>query len=131
LQESYITLRPLKFNGAIEFGFGEIVLPCDYRVEGRKTKHSRLGLHLFGIQRPKDFKFALSSYYDRQLNDHLRMKVSYTIDDYSFTNVGLLLSTRLKSFNFYVAADNLFGYFNLAKSYYQSVQFGLQFVINK
>ncbi len=131
LHESYVTLRPFKLNGAIEFGFGENIIPCDYRVEGKKSHHSRLGVHLFGIKRPKDFKFALSTYYDRQLNDNLRMKVSYTIDDYSYSNIGLLLSTRLKSFNFYIAADNLIGYFNLAKSYYQSVQFGFQFVINK
>lgn len=131
LNESYVTLRPFKLNGAIEFGFGETIFPCDYRVEGRKTNHSRLGLHLFGIKRPKDLKLALSAYYDRQLNDNLRMKVSYTIDDYSFTNVGFLLSTRFKGFNFYIAADNLIGYFNLAQSYYQSVQFGFQFVINK
>lgn len=131
LEEPYVTLRPFKLNGAIEFGFGQTIFPCDYRVEGRRTNHSRLGLHLFGIKRPKDFKFALSTYYDRQLNDNLRMKVSYTIDDYSFTNVGFLLSTRFKGFNFYIAADNLIGYFNLAKSNYQSVQLGFQFVINK
>lgn len=131
IYEPYVTMRPFKLNGAIEFGFGETILPCDYRVEGRRTHHSRLGVHLFGIKRPKDFKFALSTFYDRQIFDNLRMKVSYTIDDYSFTNVGLLLSTKLKSFNFYIAADNLIGYFNLAKSYYQSVQFGFQIVINK
>ncbi len=131
LQESYVTLRPLKLNGAIEFGFGETIIPCDYRVEGKKAHHSRLGLHLFSIQRPKDFKFALSTYYDRQINENLRMKLTYTIDDFSYTNVGLLLSTRLKSFNFYIAADNLIGYLNLAKSNYQSVQLGFQFVINK
>ena len=131
LQESYVTWRPFKMNAAIEFVFGESLMPCDYREEALRTYHSKLGLHLFGIKRPKDIKYALTTYYDRKLNSNLRMKVSYTLDDYSYTNVGLLLSTRLKSFNFYLAADNLIGYFNLAKSNYQSVQLGFQFILNK
>src|SRR5690606_14311813 len=40
LSESYVTLRPFKLNGAIEFGFGQTIFPCDYRVEGRRTNHS-------------------------------------------------------------------------------------------
>ena len=131
LQESYVTWRPFKMNAAIEFVFGESLIPCDYREEALRTYHSKLGLHLFGIKRPQDIKYALTTYYDRKLNSSLRMKFSYTLDDYSYTNVGLLLSTRLKSFNFYLAADNLIGYFNLAKSNYQSVQLGFQFILNK
>lgn len=131
LQESYVTWRPFKVNAAVEFIFGETFIPCDYRVESNRKHHSKLGVHLFGIKRPQDLKFALTTYYDRKFTSNFRMKVSYTLDDYSFTNVGLLLSTRLKSFNFYIAADNLIGYFNLAKSNYQSVQLGFQFIINK
>ncbi|CAN5172423.1 hypothetical protein BH23BAC2_BH23BAC2_16610 [soil metagenome] len=131
LNESYTTWRPFKFNAGVEFGFGETFMPCDYRVDNKKGHHSRLGVHLFGIQRPQDLKMALTTYYDREINKNLRMKVTYTVDDYSYTNVGLLVSTRLKSFNFYIAADNLLGYINLAKSHYQSVHMGFQFLINK
>ena len=74
-------------------------------------------------------KYALTGYYDRKITQNFRMKVAYTFDDFSYTNLGLLASTNFRGFNFYLAADNLFGYFNLAKSRYQSVQFGFQFVI--
>jgi len=131
LNESYITLRPLKINAAIEWDFGEFILPCNYRVQESRRTHSKLGIHFFGIKRPKDIKYALSTYYDRKINDNIRMKIAYTLDDFSYTNVGLLFSTQYKGINFYVAADNLIGYFNLAKSYYQSVQLGFQFIINK
>lgn len=131
LRESYVTWRPMKFNAAVEMTFGESYLPCDYRVEAKKQYHSKVGMHLFGIRRPRDIKYALSTYYDRKLSSNLRMKISYTLDDFSYTNVGLLLSTNFKSFNFYLAADNLLGYANLAKSNYQSVQMGFQFIIIK
>lgn len=129
--DPYTTWRPLKFNTAVEFGFGESILPCDYRVLSKQDFHSKLGIHLFGIRRPKDYKFALTTYYDRQVLKGLRMKVSYTLDNFSYTNVGLLVSTKLKNFNFYLAADNLIGYFNLAKSNHQSLQLGFQFIIKK
>ncbi len=131
LREPYVTWRPMKFNAAVEMTFGESYLPCDYRVEAKKQYHSKVGMHLFGIRRPRDIKYALSTYYDRKLGSNLRMKVSYTLDDFSYTNIGLLLSTNFKSFNFYLAADNLLGYANLAQSNYQSVQMGFQFIIIK
>lgn len=131
LTESYTTWRPIKFNAAVEMTFGEFFAPCDYRVEARKSYHSKIGMHVFGVRRPRDIKYALSAYYDRKLTPNLRMKVAYTLDDYSYTNVGLLLSTQWKRFNFYIAADNLLGYTNLAKSNYQSVQLGFQFIMQK
>ena len=70
-------------------------------------------------------------FYDRKFSPDLRMKLTYTLDDFSYTNVGLLVSKKLKNFNLYLAADNLFGYFNLAKSQHQSLQMGLQFIFIK
>lgn len=131
LSEAYITWRPYKINMAVEYDFGETYMPCDYRIENKRKTHSKLGMHLFAIKRPKDFKYAFTTYYDRKINQNLRMKLSYTLDDFSYANVGMLVSTGWKRFNFFLAADNLFGYFNLAKSYYQSVQLGFQFIINK
>jgi hypothetical protein len=131
LSAPYTTWRPLKFNAAVEMNFDAFYPPCDYRVLAKKRYRTKLGMHLYAVKRPRDLKFALSTYYDRKISSGLRMKVSYTLDDFSYTNVGLLLSTRIKKFNFYIAADNLFGYLNLAKSNYQSVQLGLQFISNK
>ena len=131
LNESYVTWRPFKLNASLQFGFDEDCPPCDYRIRAKKIYKNKIGIHLFGIKRPRALKYALSTYFDTMVIPKLRIKVAYTLDDFSYTNVGLLLSTRLKKFNFYLAADNLFGYFNLAKSQYQSVQLGFQFIINK
>lgn len=129
LNESYVTFRPFKLNASLEFGFGQIIPPCDYRVLPKRRFQSKVGFHLFGIKRPGTIKYALSTFYDRKITPNIRMKATYTLDDFSYTNLGLLLSTRYKRFNFYIAANNLLGYTNLAKSQYQSVQLGFQFII--
>jgi len=75
--------------------------------------------------------YALTTYYDRKFSNNFRAKISYTVDDFSYYNVGLLVSTKIKKFNFYIAADNLAGYFNLAKSQSASLQLGMQFIFKK
>ncbi|MFO7719506.1 MAG: DUF5723 family protein [Gillisia sp.] len=131
LNESYVTWRPFQLNASLQFGFGENCPPCDYRIRTQKIYQNKVGIQVFGIKRPGALKYALSTYYDTMVIPKLRIKIAYTLDDFSYTNVGLLVSTRLKKFNFYLAADNLFGYINLAKSHYQSVQLGFQFILNK
>ena len=131
LNERYFTWRPFKINASLEYGFGEIFAPCDYRRPTKRYFRNHLGLHVFGINRPRGVKMALTTFYDRKINDNLRMKVTYTLDRFSYTNVGMLVSTRFKKFNFYLAADNLFGYTNLAKAHSASLQMGFQFIINK
>ena len=131
LNENYITWRPVKFNAAIEFGFEEMFEVCDYRKTYKRRNYNLIGMHLFGVKRPRSMNYALTTYYDRKFSNNFRAKVSYTIDDFSYYNVGLLVSTKIKKFNFYIAADNLAGYFNLAKSQSASLQIGMQFIFKK
>ncbi len=56
LNESYVTFRPFKLNASLEFGFGQIIPPCDYRVLTKRKFQSKVGLHLFGIKRPGALK---------------------------------------------------------------------------
>ncbi|MEO9893526.1 DUF5723 family protein, partial [Aurantibacter sp.] len=58
----------------------------------------------------------------------LALKTSYTVDKFSFTNIGLGLNLQAGPVNFYVLADNLLGYQNLASSHYQSFQIGLNII---
>jgi hypothetical protein len=43
------------------------------------------------------------------------MKATYTVDSYSYTNIGLGLSTNIGKFNMYVLADNLLEYRDISK----------------
>ncbi len=131
LNKAYLTWRPYILNASVEYGFGRFYESCNCLVPEFKEAVNLIGVHLFGIKRPKGLKYAVNSYYDRKITQNTRIKFAYTIDDFSYTNLGLLFSTRLKNFNFYLAADNLLGYFNLAKSNGQSVQLGFQFVFDR
>jgi len=131
VHESYITWRPLKINTSLQYGFGETVGPCNYLRPMRRRFENIMGIQLFGVMRPRGLKYAFTMFYDRKFSPDLRMKLTYTLDDFSYTNVGLLVSKKIKNFNLYLAADNLFGYFNLAKSQHQALQMGLQFIFIK
>jgi len=128
LNESYVTWRPFKLNASLEYGFGKFYQPCNYLIPVNRRAQNLVGIHFFAINRPKGFKYAFNAYFDRKFTQNFRIKFAYTLDDFSYTNIGLLVSTRLNNFNFYLAADNLLGYSNLAKSNGQSLQIGLQFV---
>lgn len=131
VSENYITWRPVKYNASIEFGFEEMYELCDYRRSYKRRNFNLIGLHVFAVKRPRTVNYALTGYYDRKFNNNFRMKMSYTVDDFSFYNIGILLSKKINKFNFYFASDNLVGYFNLAKSQSASVQFGMQFIFKK
>jgi hypothetical protein len=129
--ENYITWRPWKINSSLEYGFGQSFAPCTYIRPVNRRHTNLLGIQFFGIKRPRGLNYAFTTYYDRKFSSRLRMRLAYTIDDFSYTNIGFLVSTQLKRFNFYLAADNLIGYFNLAKTHSASVQVGMQFVFMK
>lgn len=129
LHEKYVTWRPFKINTSIEYGFGQSFAPCNYLRPINRRHTDLLGFQFFGINRPRGMKYALSAYYDKKFSSRLRMKIAYTLDDFSYTNVGLLVSNQFKFFNIYLAADNLLGYFNLAKTQSVSLQFGMQIII--
>jgi len=58
----------------------------------------------------------------------LNAKLSYTVDRFSATNIGLGFSVHVKSFNFYAAVDNLLTLPNIKNSNYQSFQGGMNFI---
>lgn len=139
---TYVTLRPIKLHGAVTYNFGEV-------IKKRKVRHSRgegcsceatdsfktentneVGGHLYAVYRAQQPQVALTGFYYRRISDFLRAKVTYTVDSYSYTNIGLGASAHLGNLNFYAMADNLLGFRDLAKSQTQSVQFGLNWIID-
>ncbi len=80
------------------------------------------------MKRPNHLQWALSAFYYRKIVKGLQLKTSYTVDAYSFKNVGLGASAALGSVQFYVMADNLLSYQNLAKSQSVSLQLGFNYI---
>lgn len=127
----YTTWRPTKLNASVNYAFGKKKdEDCDCLKEDSGYLNA-VGMQLYAINRPKQPQMALTVYYYRRLFNALRVKATYTIDSYSFTNIGLGLSAHLGGLNFYVMADNFLGYRNVYNTQSVSLQLGLNYIFNK
>ncbi len=134
LHNSYTQLRPVKFNAALSFGFGRFNASgdCDcLNMGGGKLHKQNVGLQFYSIFRPKGPQMAGTLFYHRRLTDYLSAKATYTVDSYSLSNVGLGVSADIGKINFYIAADNLIKYGNLAKAKSVSLQLGFNIIIDE
>ncbi|MDN3642178.1 DUF5723 family protein [Lutimonas halocynthiae] len=86
------------------------------------------GMQIYTAFRPKYPVWAVTAFYSRELNKYLSLKATYTVDKFSFYNIGFGLSTHIKSFNFYATIDNLVALPSIKNSNYQSFQFGMNFI---
>jgi hypothetical protein len=127
-QTTYTRLRPVKFNASLNYAFGKKPLKdCNCRAEeGRYL--NRIGGQLYAIARPRGPQLALTTYYYRRLLRGLSAKATYTVDSYSFSNIGLGISTNLGGFNMYLLTDNLLQYRNIYDAQSVSLQLGFNYV---
>jgi hypothetical protein len=131
----YSQLRPLKLNGSLQYNFGNLVGrggPCDCLNMGEIAKTDQaLGMQLFAMTRPKGMQMAATLFYYRRIWDFLSAKATYTIDPYTNSNVGLGVSSQFGKVQFYIAADNLLRYGNIAKANNVSLQLGVNLKIDE
>jgi len=132
LNSSYTQWRPTKFNLGLQYNIGgdRRSQPCDCRSSSRRQNEQIIGLHLFGVKRPKSLQYAATLSYYNKLNRLLAVKLSYTVDPFSATNFGLMVITTSRKFNFFIAGDNILHYSNLAKANSISLQLGLNINLN-
>ncbi len=124
----FTTWRPIKFNASLDYAYGKKVNKECNCLEEDTEYMNKVGVQLFSVNRPKFPQFSLTTYYYRRLMDQLRIKATYTVDSYSFTNLGLGLSAHLSNINFYFLVDNLLEFQNLAKAQSVSLQLGLNYI---
>ena len=131
ISRTFTSFRPVKFNGAVMYNFGNLnyrkTFECACDIDDTGFENS-VGLQLYAIKRPQHVNTALTAFYYRRIFNFLRGKVTYTVNPYTFTNVGLGISTHFANFNFYFLADNLLEYSNLAKANQATVQFGFNYI---
>ena len=89
---------------------------------------SSLGMQVYTEFRNEKALWAVTGFYSREITRYLNAKVTYTVDRFSATNLGLGFSVNVKSFNFYAAVDNLLALPNIKNSNYQSFQVGMNFI---
>ncbi|MEP2688307.1 DUF5723 family protein [Maribacter dokdonensis] len=137
--KNYITFRPTKLYASIRNDFGEPVgnsglQNCDCTAESSgggelRTKYrNSFGGQFYMINRPRGPQMALTGFYTRRIGNILAFKGTYTVDKFSYTNLGLGMNIQAGPVNFYIMADNLLSYNNIADSNYASFQFGLNII---
>ena len=135
--DSYVTFRPTKLYGSIRHDYGKLLsgnsggFDCDCTAGSSGSKELRakyrnsVGAQLYMINRPRGPQAALTGFYTKRMGNVMALKATYTVDKFSWTNIGLGLNLQAGPVNFYVMADNLISYRNIAASHYASFQFGL------
>jgi len=135
-RKNYIAFRPTKLYASLRYNFGE---PLDSRANCEcglsastnsiRAKYTNsLGGQLYMINRPRGPQAALTAFYQRRFGNFMALKTTYTIDKFSFTNLGLGLNLQAGPVNIYAMADNLLSYRNIADSRYASFQLGLNII---
>ena len=131
--KTYLAFRPTKLYASIRYNTGGTARPpepcyCDYRT-GRPPDNqpykNAFGGQLFMINRPRGPQAALTAFYQRRIGNLLALKATYTVDKFSATKLGLGMNLQAGPVEFYLLADNLLAYRNLADAHYASLMFGL------
>ncbi len=89
-----------------------------------------IGVQLYNMYRPLSSQLALTAFYEKAITNKIHTKVTYTIDDFSFSNIGVGFSLNLGSFNFYGLVDNLLEYGDLSSTNSASFQLGINLFFN-
>ncbi len=134
--DSYIAFRPTKLNASIRHNWGEPTLGaanCDcgpYATSNNRVEKfiNGVGAQLYMINRPRGPQAALTAFYTRRFGNFMALKTTYTIDKFSYSNLGLGINLQAGPVNMYLLADNLLAYRNIANSRYTSFQLGLNII---
>tara|TARA_R110002124_G_scaffold131910_1_gene294331 strand:+ start:59396 stop:60811 length:1416 start_codon:yes stop_codon:yes gene_type:complete len=135
LHNSYSQFRPVKFNASLKYSFGRPTDgrdDCDCRGMDKSIVRSQaVGVQYYSIFRPKGPQMAGTLFYYRRFYNFLAAKATYTVDSYSYSNIGLGLVADIGVVNFYIAADNLLRLENIAKANSISLQLGFNIKIDQ
>ena len=129
-QESYISWRPTKFNASLKYSFGEKRSQYCYDNTYKDFYVNSLGVQLYSVFRPLGPQIALTGFFEKSLSKKIRTKVTYTIDDYSFYNIGAGISAQIGKVNFYGMVDNIAQFSDIATANNISLQLGINVIFN-
>ena len=129
-QDSYTSWRPAKLNVAIKYSFGEKRSKYCYDNTLKDFYTNAFGAQLYSVFRPLRQQFALTSFYEKSFSNKLQAKITYTIDDYSYYNIGVGVSAKIWKINFYGILDNLTKLSDISSANNVSLQFGFNLLFN-
>lgn len=130
LYNKYTTWRPAKLNASVQYSFGEYSgdEDCSCKTPNERQYINAVGGQFFAMTMPKQPIIALTAFYKRRIFEKLEIKTTYTIDSYSYKNIGLGISGTIGKLNLYLLADNVLEYRDITKANSMSFQFGINFI---
>jgi len=130
LYNKYTTWRPAKFNASVQYSFGESRFDdeCSCKPKGERQYLNAIGAQFFAMTMPKDPFVAFTGFYKRRILKKLELKTTYTVDSFSYKNIGLGVSGTIGKVNLYFLADNVLEYRDVTKANSMAFQLGINFV---
>ncbi|WP_299012228.1 DUF5723 family protein [uncultured Polaribacter sp.] len=129
-EEGYVSLRPAKLFTAVKYSFGKRRSKVCYNNNQNNYYTDAFGAQLFSVFRPLAPQIAFTGFYEKAFSNNLRAKLTYTVDDYSYTNIGLGVSAQIWKLNFYGILDNITALSDLSSANSVSLQFGFNLIFN-
>ena len=127
----YNSLRPIKFNASYQYSYhGKNDDACNCSSDADNYRNA-IGAQLFFQTLPKAPTAALTGFYQHSVSNSFQWKATYTIDAYSYTNLGLGIAGNLGRLNAYILADNLLEIRDIAKANAFSLQFGFNIILKE
>lgn len=133
LHNKYTTWRPAKFNASIQYSFGESRFDngeCSCKTPNKRLYVNAIGGQLFAMIMPRSPFVAFTAFYQRRIFRKLEIKTTYTVDSFSYKNIGLGLSGTLGKFNMYALVDNVLEYKDVSKANSLAFQFGMNYIFD-
>lgn len=128
---SYIAWRPFKFNAAVAYSFGQ---NNNFRAcresPNEGTYNSAIGAHLFAVTRPIGTQLAASVFAERRIGEHLQVKMSYTVDDFSMSNIGMGFVMKFGAAQIYGMFGNVLKFSELAGAQTAALDFGVNLIFD-
>jgi hypothetical protein len=129
-ENSYKSWRPIKMNAAIKYSFGDKVSKRINSYFSKDFYTDATGIQLYSVYTPLSPQLALTAFYQKAITNKIHTKLTYTIDDFSYTNIGAGISAQFGYLNIYAMVDNILEYRDLSSANHLSVQLGINLIVN-
>lgn len=129
IYSKYVTLRPLKMYGSVSYAYGRSYDDCRGLLDAN-SYNNKVGFQLFSTVGSVHSYMAATVFFEKKISKYLSSKITYTADPFSYSNIGLGLSTQLGWFNAYIITDNLLNLSNVYNAKSASMQLGFNIIVN-
>jgi len=128
---SYVSWRPIKLNGAVRYSFGRARSNKEcYDETYKEYYNTSVGLQLYAITRPLSTQVAATMFLEKSIGEKFHAKFTYTADAYSFSNIGVGISTQIGRFHMYGLLNNVLKLSDLANAKSASLQLGFNLIFD-